>query len=175
MSNNYSYRFKPAVNGSNFSSVISLAIFGVVAYFGINLVNYFKNSMLNATEKRAGSDVTDNFFNNAALPVVSDEAKLIDIFDRLLVKLNVLFWPDGGGIVSLLSGLSKNELDWIYLKFGSRIYQHGWLSDKKDLTLFGWFDEVLKSWRKDDLVEIWSKSSYRYTPDSYSILSGFHI
>ena len=131
MANDYTYRFKPKAEGFDIGVMFNLFVFGVLAYVAINMINYFKNSFLNSKDARSAADVVDKTFDKAIVPSKVDETKLSDVLDRLTVKLNVLFWPDGNGMVKLLKDLSKDELDWIYLKFGTRVYQHGFLGQKR--------------------------------------------
>lgn len=145
------------------TSVLDIAVLGLLAYFGVNI---FKSGGLfgkSGTAKTEG-DGLSGAIKNAELPKGVDTMKLEERLNRLENKLYTLWLVDNKGIYELLEDLTGKELDWIYLKFSVREYQHGALDEKESLGLFGWFDKQLSNKYATKMKVLWSKSTFKYYP-----------
>lgn len=160
---NLAYRFKPEIKGLDLDSVCNIAVLGFLGYFGVKF--FFKSGVLSksSTAKTEGSGLS-GAIKKTDLPKGVDTLKLEDRLNRLENKLYTLFIVDNKGIYELLEDLSSKELDWIYLKWGVRVYQHGFLDEKESLGLFGWFDKQLSNKYMTKMKVLWSKSTFKYYP-----------
>jgi hypothetical protein len=167
MKRNLSYRFKPDAKRLDLGFLFTVVLFVAGGYL---LLRFAKGIMgvggiLGESQSQSVEGV-DSI--TGPVPVGVDEVKLADRLNRLCNYMDTLWTVDQSGMINILSDLSSSELDWIYVKFGNRIYQHGFLdvNGKQDLKLFGWFDRRLNVDNANTMEEIWSKSSYNYLPDN---------
>lgn len=157
-----SYLFKPDAKRFDISLLMTflLVAIGIYLFFFMKkgLGSIFGES--ESQQKEGGDPVVKE------VPSGIDQDKLNDRLNRLSNLMNTLGSVDQDGMIKICSDLTGKELDWIYIKFGNRVYQHGFLDlkGKQDLKLFGWFDRRLNEKNAKKMAEIWLKSSFDYVP-----------
>lgn len=163
MKQDFSYRFKPEMKRLDFQSIINIALIGVVAFFAFKVFKGF--GILPTSTQATEGDSVQKAINNSQLPTGLDIMKLEDRLNRLENKLYSINFVDSSGIYSLLEDLNSKELDWIYLKWGTREFLAVLFGiDKKNLNLFGWFDEQVNNRYITKLKVLFDKSTFKYKP-----------
>lgn len=177
MVTDYSYRFKPEMKKFNLGSFLNIAVLAILAYFAYKLfsgkgpVGGLIGDILGTngpvlTEAAA----VQKAINKAQLPKV-DDIKMLDRMNQLENKLVAAGWlrqlfpTDSSGVYDLLSDLNKDELDWVFLYWGTRSYNAGIVGrDPEDLDLFGWFNAEISMKYETKLKVLFELSTFKYRP-----------